>query len=816
MVLRRRLAWFAVPLLAIGACTGLHLDNGNNWPCDYSQPPGERDVPCMAGDVCGLDNVCRRYVYEGPRFEGGATVPTWGPGSGNGQKLHPLVLNDEVTAVVRELPLTEKGSTWVRLSTADYFEVMATGTVSASLVSLPPLPPGAVTRLQPYLPPGALTQQRVLARLGDGRLLLGVVGGAAPSVVREGSTVFHADELRFVDLGFGAARRTVPIAWSQTTLGAVVETDGGASIIPFTALPAPAGVLDVAALTQLGEHSLLVLEDAKLSVVAVTLDGGSSLSATLDLQPLPGVSRGELNSDRDGRIVTALRHRGPLPATSVLSTWQVTSGAAGPTLTEAWPACQPCQRLDQTVSLLSASVATGQPVVEVVCSGGGLPPTALRVTGSVALAQGEACITETLVPPVPVARLAPAAHVQWPNQSGLLLGGRRGELWGGPTISTLAPLYLERVPVDVAPLQTPDGSTLVALTDSFLAVQQSDDALGAGGQLNGFRRVSSRELGVPDDARLLGFVHDTPGWGVSSIGDVLKTVQLADKPLVRSGPRLTTSSGGAITSSIGGEAVSLRDGGLQAFFLAADDALYFLDRPRRFLDAGALLELETELTPQLIPEPSVPIRSVAVERTPLGTSLGEDNRPGDVDHARGYLVTSRNVYGWQLADGRWSSTPVVVAGSEPLEVWFDSKLSALGRVGYRDGEIYSLPGGTLLAEALPADAGVPPQVLDFENLGGWPAAYATTGLFIAGWDLVGGKLANRFADGGINRPMSWRRVTLPDGGEPWLQGLRRPGKLFVVADPEVDAGAGEPTLKPHRLLLFLDDQVLQVAEHVRK
>lgn len=161
-----------------------------------------------------------------------------------------------------------------------------------------------------------------------------------------------------------------------------------------------------------------------------------------------------------------------------------------------------------------------------------------------------------------------------------------------------------------------------------------------------------------------------------------------------------------------------------------------------------------------------------------------------------------------------------------MEVWFDAPLSALGRVGYRDGQVFSLPGGFLLAEPLPnegrVDGGPPPQVLDFENLGGWPVAYATNGLFVAGWDRnADGRLQNRFPDGGINRPMTWRRVTLPDGGEPWSSpSLRtRPGKLFTAIDPVLpgaDAGLPDGGLQPHRLLLFLDDQVLQVAEHLRK
>ena len=162
---------------------------------------------------------------------------------------------------------------------------------------------------------------------------------------------------------------------------------------------------------------------------------------------------------------------------------------------------------------------------------------------------------------------------------------------------------------------------------------------------------------------------------------------------------------------------------------------------------------------------------------------------------------------------------MTLGGGTPLEVWFDSSRSALGRVGFKDGEVDSLPGGFVLVEPLPGDdAGVTPQVVDYENLGGWPVAYASTGLFIAEWDFVNGKLENRFPDGGINRPMTWRPVTLPDGSTPWMKpvigprgGGTREAKLFVVIEP-VDAMG----MLEHRLLLFLDDQVIQVAHHLRK
>jgi hypothetical protein len=155
----------------------------------------------------------------------------------------------------------------------------------------------------------------------------------------------------------------------------------------------------------------------------------------------------------------------------------------------------------------------------------------------------------------------------------------------------------------------------------------------------------------------------------------------------------------------------------------------------------------------------------------------------------------------------------LLSAGEPVEVWFDSPRSALGRVGYRDGQIFSLPGGYLLAEALPPGPdGISPQVIDFENLGGWPVAYATTGLFVAGWEVQDGKLLNRF-ENGVNKPMTWREVKISgDDPTPWMHpDGAEAGKLFVAVDPKQADG-----MQLHRLLIFNDGQVRQVARHLRK
>lgn len=817
----RRLLW-ALPLLA-AACTGLYFDRGNAFPCDFSKGPGVRDSACVAGDVCGSNNVCQKYIYEGPRFET-VSVPSFGAGTSEGTVIHPLVLAEPLIDVSRELPFhsATSGSFYAHGQSDSFFAVSEQGNVLAT----PPIPVGAnAATVQPFNSNGP----HVLLRATDGSFF---IDGVLPrNKVLDVPTPPAPLRLRFVDgpLAGRFSEKALPLLLNSFAVG-LIEEEPGTPPPPMppsvwrvrpVGLTIDAGLLDVAGLAQpqrlwlatLGNEGLIVTEVSRLP------DAGFALTAagSEPLTPLPGASTGELHTDREGRIITAIR-RGTRSsgATSVdvLSTWQVTFNASGPVLTQAWPDCQPCQRAQQ-VEVLSASVATGAPVIEVICGPGTRTP--LRVVGSVALTQTDACRTEAFETPVPFSRvngLPDGGRAQWESQAGLLFGGTHGEIWSGETISTLEPLFLDRVPKDVAPSLTSGQPkpSIAAIGHDYLSVLQTDATLqftDAGlEQLNGFRRIDPKELGVSDDERLLGLVHGTPGWGVTGTGEVVRTVVAPTGLTIATAGRVVSSVGAPIHDSIGGEAYIAGDGGLQAIFVAADDGLYFVKEPRNLVNLNEVL-----LTPDLIPEPSVPIRSLALERTRLGTD--------GVGRARGYLVTSRNVFEWQLSGtpARWSSRPLALSGGEPLEVWFDSIGSALGRVGFRDGEIDSLPGGYELVEPLPGDdAGVTPQVTDYENLGGWPVAYASTGLFIAGWDFVNGKLENRFPDGGINRPMTWRAVTLPDGGTPWMKtaigprgGGTRDAKLFVVIDP-IDAAG----LQDHRLLLFLEDQVIQVAHHLRK
>src|SRR6478735_2441134 len=93
MVKRTTLTLF---LLLLCTCKGgLNTGFGNDFPCDFSQPEGARDAVCAPGDVCGVDNLCKKYRYEGPQFDNGGVAPYFD----TVVQKHPGPLNRPVTAV---------------------------------------------------------------------------------------------------------------------------------------------------------------------------------------------------------------------------------------------------------------------------------------------------------------------------------------------------------------------------------------------------------------------------------------------------------------------------------------------------------------------------------------------------------------------------------------------------------------------------------------------------------------------------------------------------------------------------------------------
>lgn len=510
---------------------------------------------------------------------------------------------------------------------------------------------------------------------------------------------------------------------------------------------------------------------------------------------------------------------------NVLSTWRLDRGPS-PSAVRAWSDCAPCAG---RIAAFAPALESGAPEVEVLCASPSGPPgsrsvlSLVRVTGSSAADERQACAIEPLAAPFPLAQVNELSRGRraaegFPAQvvfdetfgTGVVLGGRRGQLWAGATFSRALPVFLERVPLAFGALPTPDGGSVPAvLTDLYTAVPRNP-ALGY--------EVLDLRIGAALPAGTVGaaFIGQALGWGVTSSADLIFLDPFADAgDVLTFGPRLLDARGAPARGPFFGEAVTAADGGLVSFVITADDSLYFAPAPARGTTTATPSVLDP-LTPQLTPAPSSPIRSFALERSAVGTD--------GVTRVRGYVVAGRSLFVVTLsgAPPRWTATPILLQGGEPIEAWMDHPLGGLGRVGYRDGQVFTLPGGFQLVNELPRDAGAnPPQVLDYENLGGWPVAMTSNGLFEAHYPVLeSGFLDNRFEDGGINRAMSWALVTLPDGGQPWLG---RPSRLHVTQTVEpYDPASGllrDPVparVKVFRLLVYTDDQVIEVGTLVRR
>jgi hypothetical protein len=777
--MRRPLVVLAA-LALLFACGRVLFATPNDFPCDFSQGPGVRDQACVPGDVCGVNNLCQRYLYEGPRFEGKPSLPTFESAT----QLHPLQLSDPVLSVSRNrTPLGELSN--VALTATGAWESVN------RLVRPWPMFTTSTGFGAPVESAAYLNDNRIAVLQSDSTVQIYRAGGSETLDDTQG--VGGAPVLARHVRGFANQAVVVTLA------GDLGHVNTPAMKPVFFLDQVDAGVVDV---VRLVHHS-----GASVQLVALTTQGLATVDGGVTIVA-PFTADGGMTLDFDvaSTVLTITTPDSAAVPHDTLSTWQVSDDF---TLTLAWPDCAPCAHGHiEAVSPLPPALGLG---VEVLCQTAGQTAgrTVVRVTGSTATDPTQSCETTPMDPKAPALTRGKPVSFGKVGGGGVLAGGSNGELFTGAFLSAALPDFLDRVPTDVGMVNATGTPAMLAVTDDYFAVQDLSSP-----SPNGFRRVDVvNDLKGSAGVTVLRTIGGVQGWGLLSNGVVTKVtppmVQLDGGGVVgglQFGPRLLTSNDQPISRAGGGEAFIGPDGGTLALYIAADDGVYALTGP-----AATLSDVATgndSLGPQLNPEPSTPIRSFALERTPLGTD--------GVTRARGYLVTSRNVYSWQLGGTppRWSATPLVLNGGEPVEVWFDRPRGAIARVGYRDGLVFTLPGGYQLTTAIPGDGGVAPQVFDYENLGGWPVAYASNGLFVAEYDLnADGTLANTFADGGLNRPMTWRAVTLPDGGQPWVGA---PGKVFVKADPVVTTtGADAGTSQTFHLMLFLDHRVLELGTMVR-
>jgi hypothetical protein len=805
---RRGLA--AVAVLAV-ACGGLLYNQGNGFPCDFSAAEEVRDKACAPTEVCSVLNRCERFVYEGPQFEGVPQLPDFDAG----RKVHPLVLNRPVVAVTANANKRE-----------EFLVVLASDAGPSRSVSVEL---GRFVLLKDVALKTDGLREVAVASEGFGATLNAT---AFPTLFDGTAVPSAAKTLRAGVSTLGLLRARPPNGITAGTLDAQgtltplrpVGADGGLqTVIDFRWLPPtrrqakPFG--GSISLTREGFFSI----PTDAGSLSLSVDDETSIGLPVGLtepQPLNVLLRHDLS----GALWAFARpERVVLPPT-VLSTWELTrQGEIPVSIKRAWNDCTPCPSNARILAI--APNLDDLANVEVLCGNAlaGDNGTLVRVVGSLSADASDRCVTQPVTPAFDLSRqtlhtdAVPRGFViDDANGGGVLVGGQRGEVWVGPSFSRALPLYLERVPLAVGAFSlNPTTQAPLVVTDRYVAAQIFGFGPDGGGLDNGFKVFDFKvisDLALNDDVGLRALVGGSPGWGVLSSGDVarVRVRHEADSGTLLGagrffdlsfGPRLLTARGDPAREPFFGEAVTRIDGGVVSLVLTADDSVYLAPSPIE----SDVPNAQQGLFPQLTPEPGSPIRSFALERTRLGTD--------GVGRVRGYAVTSRNLFTVMLSGdpARWNATPLLLGSGEPLEVWMDNPRGGLARVGYRDGNVFSLPGGFQLVRPTPGQE--PRQVVDYENLGGWPVAYATSGLWVGHYDLINGKLDNKLADGRPGKPMQWRPVTMRDGSAPWMNGsTARPGKLHVLAGTPSRAAPYQQTF---RLFLYLDDAVYEVGSMLR-
>jgi hypothetical protein len=806
-------------LLGLWACTGgLLVDKGNAFPCNFDLPEAERDRDCPVDHVCSVANICRRFHNEGPQFEGPAPLPQLDGGS----LVSPVLLRRAVGLLAAD----PRDDRLLAVRSGDeLFELGPGGAVIPRAVAL-----------------GGVDEGRAAAVI-DGGVVVVTTSGRLLRIEASGAKVEAASATDLRGLRTAAARGIGRYYLSALRADAGAGANGPgepvavAGPIPFRLRPLvlPGGRPDAGAADPLsglvGEvrylpriHFAAPSAVDPLVAVAVSPRGfwfRDALSAVENddtwtrLNPDDELSLSPpylFRHDPGGTLWAVAAPSGlqldgglsDLDDPRLLSTWRLQRSATAPRVVRAWSDCRPCGggRI-----LTFTPAASGGEGVEVLCESTDRRSRSLvKVSGAATPLAGGPCLSESLDPPIDLASISAVDETQGAS---LLLGGEQGELWRGVRLSELLPLHLDRVPQAIGTLElaaeagADAGRRLgVAITDRFLAVP-----LSANGFLT-FRLEDVVEATLPAGARPSAPVGDGSGWLILSSGDLSLLRQAPSDGGVglslRFGPRLVDGRGEAARGPYFGEAYNDKQGKLVSMVLTADDSLYFHVRPAEPEEAANAVP---PLTPQLTPEPNFPIRSMTLERSGLGTD--------GVSFVRGYLVTSRNLYEYSLGGtpARWTAKQLVVASGEPLEVWMDHPRGGLGRIGFRDGRVFTLPSGFPLVSALPASDGGTgsDRVLDFENLGGWPVALAESGVYVGLWDQDSEGNLIKTHDGGAVRSMGWRMITLADGSQPWRG---RGGHLQVLRRAPVLVGGQRAV--PFSLLVFSEHgRVYEVGSLVR-
>ncbi|MHB8872255.1 MAG: hypothetical protein ACYC8T_01080 [Myxococcaceae bacterium] len=145
-------------------------------------------------------------------------------------------------------------------------------------------------------------------------------------------------------------------------------------------------------------------------------------------------------------------------------------------------------------------------------------------------------------------------------------------------------------------------------------------------------------------------------------------------------------------TSVMAVSAALPDGGTE-LLVAGNDTVWAGDITPVLasLDAGRLV-----LDAKLVPSPRIRIDDLA--------ALAPDPDGGEL--LGGYVLAQQRLFRFSAAnETRWRADEVTLPAGDPMSLWADGRA---GRVGYRDGRVYSLPSRVLIAPplALPGGLGV--------------------------------------------------------------------------------------------------------------
>ncbi|WP_147443829.1 hypothetical protein [Corallococcus sicarius] len=740
----------AASLWAVAAaCSGgVKVDEGNAFPCDLTQSEDVRDTACPPAWRCGIDNRCHEATEESVTS---ASEPTF-----EATRRYPVLLEGDARMVASD---TRGGQ--VVVGHADGGAFLSNGRVVRALTVEPPaLTPAQLaftgTRVAVVTPRSAVS--------GENALLLGRLDDTRPQVAA--LTVEPAVVTRGV-----RGLRTAPGRLERGLLAVLLDTLGAGEVAPDTgaytlypgalrALPdAGVEVCGAAPLPPCPPGSLLPYLDVRpVPTSLFTKDAGAgpdalpvvvtpeyffwraptSVPGGRDtwkvLNPEDPISAGGAPSPATAEraAVWSLRHsetaevwalRRPLDGRHVLGTWVLRRSGGEPRLERAWADCTPCGS-GRLVAF--TPVSDGALGVEVLCeSAQAGRRTLARVVGSSVVNPSDACLTQPLEAPVDFSelssdgttgtRLARAGAVDDAQGAGALLGGEHGQVWRGRTLSTLRPLYLDRVPLSVAAL----GNGLLALTRDYLSLEVPDSRLPARVGLSVTASSVEADGGVLEQPALGGLVEGSAGWLVLESGQVAKVNTqgtTADVSLGSTyGPQLLAPSGAPTSGPFLGQGATA-DGG--SLVIAANDQLYYLEGISPTTEPGQL----AGVLPRLTPDPGFPVRSLARDRTVSLTGATPQR-------VRGWVATGRGLFEYaQSKEGRWSLTPLPLGDAEPVKVWSrEGGGVGYGRVGLRDGVVLRLPEGLPLTQPLPDEG----RVVDYVSLAGWPVALTETDVYAA-------------------------------------------------------------------------------------